>query len=28
MLPSLRVWPTSYQFEVSVHAWDRCHRIR
>ena len=23
MLPSLRVWPTSCQFEVSLHAWDR-----
>jgi hypothetical protein len=26
MLPSLRVWPTSYQLEVSLHAWDRCYK--
>ena len=25
MLPSLRVWPTSYQFEVSLHAEHRCY---
>jgi len=28
MLPSLRVWPTSYQLEVSLHAWDRSYRRR
>ena len=28
MLPSLRVWQTSYKFEVSLHAWDQWYRRR
>ena len=28
MLPSLRVWQTSYQLEVSLHAWYRLNYLQ